>query len=554
MHVKNCDVHIVLSCSLVNYLHVQRIPYMVQLNNTDHSAGMTNICFFYFIPAIAAHSDCDDPGTVCIGLENNMKFVLQDGSLKIRFKRVKPNDTVSTSVVTEVSPQMAENTGVLCSRHGKKMKSILLECSEELIDLNSKGPSIGESSPTSSHTPLLLSTSYSGTQTQGSSCSTHISLYPDFSNRDISGLSGLSHQTKLLCTLPVHNNCSVPLRQEHHVTVTSTFSTQASLSITPSLQINTPSTGSPVQPVASFFTSQNYMQVFDPTRQTLDEGVLLKSGSALKSNSSTPFETITSSSEPSVQSTLSSRSKSSPHLSPFRLNQILHVSTSSEKQIAFWHTSPPKSVSQQSCLPSSSSPLTTCTSLAPVTTHPGQKLQERVDPDVFLNPRASLLPLDAFKTSLLSSSEPASASPFQVITQAPSQYDQEVFSLSLSSTSSTPSDLLSVTTQSATQTSDPAKQGEERSEISCHPRLSSETQSFLLLCKWLQPHVKLYRLSQHNINQTNMARRRTEQTFQDETCGLEYCSFDVNMLYTDSESDEQDSDDPDYNPPKRSKL
>ncbi|XP_060779640.1 uncharacterized protein LOC132887891 isoform X3 [Neoarius graeffei] len=81
-------------------------------------------------------------------------------------------------------------------------------------------------------------------------------------------------------------------------------------------------------------------------------------------------------------------------------------------------------------------------------------------------------------------------------------------------------------------------------------RLSLETQAFLLVCKWLQPEVKLYRLSQHECHQAILPNRAPEQSSEEEKED-EDVLFDVNLLYSDSESDTQDSDDSDYVPSKR---
>lgn len=81
-------------------------------------------------------------------------------------------------------------------------------------------------------------------------------------------------------------------------------------------------------------------------------------------------------------------------------------------------------------------------------------------------------------------------------------------------------------------------------------RLSSETQAFLLACKWLQPQVKLYRLSRHECHQATLPNRAPEQSSEEEDVD-EDVLFDVNSLYSDSESDTQDSDDSDYVPSKK---
>ncbi|XP_076849683.1 uncharacterized protein LOC143497916 isoform X2 [Brachyhypopomus gauderio] len=89
-------------------------------------------------------------------------------------------------------------------------------------------------------------------------------------------------------------------------------------------------------------------------------------------------------------------------------------------------------------------------------------------------------------------------------------------------------------------------------------KLSPETQAFLLLCKWLQPHVRMCRLSQEEQNTVVLARTDKGQGLEQRELDVEEdveanVSLDVNVLYSDSysESDTDDSDDPDYVPSRR---
>ncbi|KAF4072018.1 hypothetical protein AMELA_G00269530 [Ameiurus melas] len=91
---------------------------------------------------------------------------------------------------------------------------------------------------------------------------------------------------------------------------------------------------------------------------------------------------------------------------------------------------------------------------------------------------------------------------------------------------------------------------ESSSALAGKLRLSSETQAFLLACKWLQPQVKLYRLSRHECHQYTLPNRAPEQSSEEEDVD-EDVLFDVNSLYSHSESDTQDSDDSDYVPSKK---
>ncbi|XP_067276333.1 uncharacterized protein [Pseudorasbora parva] len=76
-------------------------------------------------------------------------------------------------------------------------------------------------------------------------------------------------------------------------------------------------------------------------------------------------------------------------------------------------------------------------------------------------------------------------------------------------------------------------------------KLSLESQSFLMQSKWLQPQVCLNRLSKEECARaTNSYILEGEQTAEHD----QYLLFDVNTLYSDSYSEDSDSDDPDYNP------
>ncbi|XP_066541418.1 uncharacterized protein [Hoplias malabaricus] len=109
----------------------------------------------------------------------------------------------------------------------------------------------------------------------------------------------------------------------------------------------------------------------------------------------------------------------------------------------------------------------------------------------------------------------------------------------LSSRSPTP-DLNSVPCPETTQDLDIIT--ESRSISRGNLKLSLETQGLLLMSNWLQPHVLLQRLTQQECDITD------QQSEEEEVEETE--SFDVNWLYSDSESDTQDSDDSDYIPSK----
>ncbi|TSK38453.1 TERF1-interacting nuclear factor 2 [Bagarius yarrelli] len=90
---------------------------------------------------------------------------------------------------------------------------------------------------------------------------------------------------------------------------------------------------------------------------------------------------------------------------------------------------------------------------------------------------------------------------------------------------------------------------ESNSTLAGKPKLSLDTQAFLLMCKWLQPQVKLYKLGQNEGHQPTLSSHAPERSSVEEEKDEDV--FDVNLLYSDSESDPHDSDDSDYIPFKR---
>ncbi|XP_050990858.1 uncharacterized protein LOC127180690 [Labeo rohita] len=80
-------------------------------------------------------------------------------------------------------------------------------------------------------------------------------------------------------------------------------------------------------------------------------------------------------------------------------------------------------------------------------------------------------------------------------------------------------------------------------------KLSLESQSFLMQSKWLQPQVCLNRLSKEECAKAMESCRACDvleghQEPEDD----QFMSFDVNALYSDSYSEDSESDDPDYKP------
>ncbi|XP_051580036.1 uncharacterized protein LOC127455899 [Myxocyprinus asiaticus] len=79
-------------------------------------------------------------------------------------------------------------------------------------------------------------------------------------------------------------------------------------------------------------------------------------------------------------------------------------------------------------------------------------------------------------------------------------------------------------------------------------KLSLESQSFLMQSKWLQPQVRLHRLSKEEFARATTSASDISEKEQDAE-EQEYMFFDVNSLYSDTDSDsETDSDDPEYKP------
>ncbi|KAI5098051.1 hypothetical protein C0J45_11778 [Silurus meridionalis] len=158
--------------------------------------------------------------------------------------------------------------------------------------------------------------------------------------------------------------------------------------------------------------------------------------------------------------------------------------------------------------------------------------------------------ISPFPENLLSSTE-QECSPLLFFSKSFSESSnhQPGSSSSSSSFSAAPAVVLNPSQNDAQVSLDSDEILKTRSALKGKLRLSLETQAFLLVCKWLQPQVKLYRLSQHECSQATLPNCALEQSSDEEE--EEYASFDVNLLYSDSESDTQDSDDSDYVPSKR---
>ncbi|XP_053479454.1 uncharacterized protein LOC128606920 isoform X2 [Ictalurus furcatus] len=367
----------------------------------------------------------------------------RDKSLEKQRTRLKKKHVLDQTdnhpcVLEEQCPQMTETgfvaaekktgdelTAHLCSRHGKRMASILQECSEELRSQDGKTSLMQvECTPLSPHPPLLHSSPHrptSGSPLHDSS-STNISL---------------SSQPETFSYLSAD--------EERHVVPSQPM---ASLPISPGQENN-----------SGHFLGQ---------KSNIALSIQVSPSPGCSAQLVTPSPSC------SVQPSLSQTSPSSTNFSPFPENNLTQRS----------------SLTGQEC-----SLMLSFKEMCPESSY----------------------------HHLGSSSSSSFATP--AVIQAPSQNDAQV-------------------------SLDSYVILESSSALAGKLRLSSETQAFLLACKWLQPQVKLYRLSRHECHQATLPNRAPEQSSEEEDVD-EDVLFDVNSLYSDSESDTQDSDDSDYVPSKK---
>ncbi|MCJ8733185.1 hypothetical protein PDJAM_G00220250 [Pangasius djambal] len=336
--------------------------------------------------------------------------------------------TTVTGLVAEELKAGNELTEHLCSRHGKRMKSILQECSEELRSQDGETSLMQvECTPLSPHRPLLQST-----------------------------------PQKLTSASPLHDSSSTNISQSSQPESFSYLSVDEEV-VLPQLMA--------------------YSQTSPPQENNSRRFSGQKSNTALTLQVSHSLECsvqlVTPSPPSSVQPSLSQTSSSSTNISLFPEKKITQTSSSTEQE------SPVMLSLKKMC------------------------------------------PETSYHQPGLSSSSSSSSSSFAApaVTLSPSQNDAQV----------------SLDSQEILESS---------SALPGQPRLSLETQAFLLVCKWLQPQVKLYRLSQHECHQATLPNRAPEQSSDEEEVD-EDVLFDVNLLYSDSESDTRDSDDSDYVPSKR---
>lgn len=351
----------------------------------------------------------------------------RDTSLEKQTTRLKQSMTES-GLVAEDKNAEDDSTEHLCSRHGKKMKSILQGCSEELRRQDGETSLMQvDCTPPSPHPPLLQSMPYGMTSSPSlhdSSSSTNISLFS---------------QPALFTYLSVDEKRQV----------------------------------APSQMMASSQTS--------PSQENNSSHFSGRKGSiALQVSPSTErsVQLVTPSPPCPVQPSLSHTSSTSTYISPFLENRITQKSLSTEQEssamLSFMKMFPETSRHQ----PGSSSSLSSSSSIAPVVT---------------LTPRQNDAQVSLDSHVILDSSS--------------------------------------------------AVQGKLR--------LSLETQAFLLVCKWLQPQVKLYRLSQRECHQATLPNHASQQSSEEEEVD-EDVLFDVNLLYSGSESESETQDsDSEYVPSKR---
>ncbi|XP_072550796.1 uncharacterized protein [Salminus brasiliensis] len=347
----------------------------------------------------------------------------------------------------------------MCSKHGKKMKSILLECSEELQAQNREVPlAHSEGSPPSPLAPLRQSTPQRPTHSSASplqdSSSTYVSLssHPDssFSSTDLSRAKAQEVSPQSSSGQPVTSSLASPVQQ------------------------NTSRTSSVQQ-------------------------LNISANSSLSAEQILPFLL------PSLQKIAPSAESS---CRPFLSQMSLTLPTASASL-----------VQQASSSPFTRGSASTSHDLSPAPTS-SSSVQRESSSSVFS------------KNHISSPASSSSASSNQTSSQRPGTQGQDFSVLS-----------------------------ESDEVLRDKPKLSLAAQNFFLQCKWLQPQVLLCRCScnQEDSAMTAVPKRTRGQLCEEEEEEAEEeeeesLSFDVNLLYSDSESDPQDSDDPDYVPSKRLKA
>lgn len=344
------------------------------------------------------------------------------------FKEQCPQ-TIEIGLVAEEKKAEDDLTEHLCSRHGKRMKSILQECSEEQRSQGSETSLMQvQCTPLSPHSPLHQSTPH-----------------------------------RLTSASPLHDSSSTNISQSSQPESFSYLSVDEERQVVPS-QLMASSQTSPAQ--------ENNSSRFSGQKSNI--ALTLQASPSPECS----VKLVTPSLPCSIQPSLSQTSSSSTNISPFPENRITQKSSSTEQESS-------------------------------------QMLSLK-----------KMFPKFSYHQPGSSSPSPSSAAP--AVTLTPSQNDAQA---------SLDSHVIL----------------ESSSGLAGRLRLSLETQAFLLVCKWLQPQVKLCRLSQHECHQATLSNCAPEQSSEEEEVD-EDASFDVNLLYSDSESDTQDSDDSDYVPSKRGRY
>ncbi|KAL7878609.1 hypothetical protein AOLI_G00095830 [Acnodon oligacanthus] len=417
-------------------------------------------------------------------------------------ERAEPRQATEHKEVEEVT------TEPMCSRHGKKMKSILLECSEEFkVQERDVIAAHSECTPPSPNAPLLQSTPQRLTLSSASvlqdSSSTNISLssHADSTNPSGSEIQPVSSsQTSSLLVPPVQQNTSrtssVQKMNVSELSPSPSHFKQITLSPRP---VQSPfSQLSPPSPIAS----SSVFSLLPPLSQIL---------------SSAPSPLIL----PMTQITVESTHEISP--SPTASSSARKESSSP----LFSLQSPSPQIS------SSDSP----------SAFPVNQTTLGKEHDISPSPTASSSIQQEFSSPVFTTSSPASLG-----------HQPYSFSNPLSSVTPTPSCDCTQVDPTTRQVLDVLSLSTSVPEGKL--KLSLETQGFLLLSRWLQPQVLLCRLSKQDCSVTTLPQAATSQSSDEEVDedGEENELFDVNLLYSDSESDAQDSDDPDYVPSKRLKF
>ncbi|XP_007251017.3 uncharacterized protein LOC103038882 [Astyanax mexicanus] len=623
----------------------------------------------------ATESVCLERPSVHLKPKSGLRLDITQGDLDpCVAKQQDPQRDDSGANVEKKTSIEEDKTEHLCSKHGKNMKSILLECSEELKGQNSEAPLAHLCTPSSPLTPLLQSTPQRKTHSSASpphqdSSSTYVSLssHRDSSSSFSYSFTNLSGAVQVQdassqCSLgkPVTSSLMLPVQQQdiartssdqqQNISTTSSLSakqispflfsslknitTSSESSGTPSLSLVPQECSSPLANLSAFPMNQHTL---DLPSISHDISCLPKSSSQVQQESSLSMLYKNQTSSPASTSTTTSPASSSSaqqesSSSMLSMNQISSPASTSTTTLSSAQKESSLSVVSKSQISSSASTSTTTspaslplssaqkesssmisksqnsssastsTTTSPASSSSAQESSSKLSriqisssasTNTTTSPTSSSSVQQESSLSMLSKnqiSSPGSTSPATSAPSPPSAQIESSSSMPLKNQISSPASTSPATSSSVqqesslsmlskNQISSPATSNQSHNSVSFPSssrqdvastisgsdsvlrdklKLSLETQAIFLQCKWLQPQVLLCRLSQQNSAAT-ITPKRTQSRLceveeeEEEEEEEENVSFDVNLLYSDSESDPQDSDDPDYAPSKRRK-